>query len=104
MKENEYPVAQIFEEIQRYAFVLPLCLILAFVSIFPLSYGIAEKKLVLALFFGFIFLGSLISLALQVRKDCRLSDQMLKVSLEELAEMEEGLSLLTKQSPSKLLH
>lgn len=104
MKDNEYPVVEIYEQIRRYEFMMPLCIIMAILTVFPLSYGLAEKKLLLASVSGFVFIGSLITLALWAIRESRLSDKMLRTSAAELAEMEEGLSLLIKPTPSKLVH
>lgn len=104
MKDDEYPVIKIWNQIRRYAFVMPLCIALAFFSTFPFSYGIAYKETLLALVSGFVLVGSLSTLIIWSIWESRMSDKMLKTSAAELAEMEEGLSLLQKPTPNKLLH
>ncbi len=104
MKDNEYPVVQIADKIRWYAFIFPLCLLSALLSIFPLLFGLVDGRPFLSLISGLVFAGSLIALLLFARRERLLSDLMLLVSMEELAEMEAGLELLAKPSPSKVLH
>lgn len=104
MKDSEYAAVKIFEQIRRYAFVIPLCIVLTILSVFPISYGLANKESVLTMASGLIFIGSLITLIIWAIRENRLHDKMLRTSAVELAEIEEGLSLLKKPSVSNLLH
>jgi len=101
---EESPVLQIHNKMKRYSFVLPLSVTLAVLSILPLSYGIGEGNLLITLFFGSLFIGSILALILWAIWDNRLRNEMFEASEQELSEISEGLDLLHTPSPSNRLH